>query len=156
MRKWAGTWILGFLIVLAGRGPALAGDSLYGKVTEVKNAGLVTLDYGSGTYSVRLIGIDAPTEGTPATEATSFVSKMVLGKTARIRFDHKAQNGEMVSRLLADDPKTGVKDVGIELLKAGLARKQQGYDYKYGELAAAEDEAKKARRGIWAQPSQPK
>jgi len=105
---------------------------------------------------VRLIGIDAPTEGPPAAQATSFVSKMVLGKNARIRFDHKAQNGEMVSRLLADDPKTGVKDVGIELLKAGLARKQQGYDYKYGELAAAEDEARKAKRGIWAQTSQPK
>jgi len=156
MRTWAGAWIVGLLIVVAGHAPAVAGDSLYGKVTEVRNAGLVILDYGKGTYAVRLIGIDAPTEGPPAAEATSFVSKLVLGRNARIRFDHKAQNGEMVSQLLADDPKTGVKDVGLELVRAGLARKQQGYDYKYGELAAAEGEARKAKRGLWAQTSQPK
>ena len=155
-RKRMGARVLGLLIVLASLGTALAGDSLYGKVTEVRSGELVVLDYGTGTYTVRLIGIDAPKEGAPATEATSFVSKMVLGKNARIRFDHKAANGEMVSRLLADDPKSGVKDVGIELIRAGLARRQQNYDYKYGELAAAEEEAKKARRGIWAQPSQPK
>ena len=37
-----------------------------------------------------------------------------------------------------------------KLLRAGLARKQPGYDEKYRELAAAESEARAAGRGLWA------
>ena len=39
----------------------------------------------------------------------------------------------------------------MELLRAGMARREEGYDYKYGELSAAEKEAQTAKRGLWAQ-----
>ena len=57
-----------------------AGKSIYGKVTEVKSADVLTLDYGTGQYSIRIAGIDAPEEGLFATEAKQFVANLVLGK----------------------------------------------------------------------------
>lgn len=141
---------LGLLLIGAGFSPALAGDSLYGKVTEVKSAGLVTLDYGSGRYEVRITGIDAPREGKLAQDARELVAKMVLGKNARMHFERRNEKGEMVAQLSTDDPAIGIKDVGLELVKSGLVRRQKGYDYKYQELSAAEAEAQKARRGLWA------
>lgn len=134
---------------------AYAGDSLYGTVVNVKSAEVVTFDYGAGRYDIRLIGIEAPKEEPLARKATQFVSNLVLGKKARMRFDHRTPNGEMLSRLFTDDPVTGIKDVGVELVRTGLARRQKGYDYKYGELSAAENEARKAGRGLWA-PAQSK
>ena len=110
----------------------------------------MTFDYGRGLYQIRIIGIDAPRSGTLARRARQFVSNMVLGKKVRMRFEYRAPNGEMVCRLFTDDTSAGIKEVGVELLRAGLARRQRGYDYKYGELSAAENDAKKARRGVWA------
>ena len=130
---------------------AFAGDSLYGKVTAVKSATVVTLDYGEGAYNVRLIGIEAPESGSFAEEARQLVASFVLGKNARIRFQGQAPNGDMMSRLLADDPVKGVRDINVELVKAGLAKRQKGFDFKYGELSAAENEARTAKRGLWAE-----
>ena len=152
MRKqWCARSILGLLILGAALVPAFAGDSLYGKVTEVKSATVVTLDTGADRYDIRLIGIDAPAQGALAAQARDLLASLVLGKNARMRFEYR-ERGEMVSRLLTDDPVLGVKDVGIELVRAGLAQRQKGFDYKYGELAAAESQARTAKRGLWAQP----
>lgn len=156
MRKeWAIGGVLGCLVLGVVLLPAFAGDSLYGKVTEVKAADLVVLDYGAGQYDVRIVGLDAPRAEPLASQSRDFVAKLVLGKNVRMRFEQRADNGEMVSRLFTDDPVLGIQEVGVELLKAGLARSQVGYEDKYGELLAAENEARLARRGLWSS-TQPK
>jgi endonuclease YncB( thermonuclease family) len=142
--------ILACLVSDGGVLPAFAGDSLYGKVTEVRSAEVVVLDYGSGQYNVRIVGIDAPKQEPSASQAKQFVSQLVLGKNARIRFEYRDKTGAMVSRLFTDDPVIGIKEVGVELLRAGLVRRQPNYDYKYGELSAAEREARVAKRGLWS------
>ena len=90
---------LGLLIFGEGLFPAFAGDSLYGKVTAVKSANVATLDYGTGKYDNRLIGIDVPKEGPLAEKAKQFAAKLVVGKNARMRFEGRTPNGEMISRL---------------------------------------------------------
>ena len=149
---------IGCLVVLASLLPALAGDSLYGKVTEVRSADVVILDYGAGHYVVHIIGVDVPKDGAVASEAKQFVAKLVLGKNARMRLGSRADNGDMFARLFTDDPVVGIKDVGLELVRAGLARRQRGEDYqlgyKYNELSSAEREAQKAQRGLWATTKQ--
>jgi len=144
--------VLTLAVLGAALVPAQAGDSIWGKVTAVKEPTLVTLDYGYGSYEIRLVGIDAPRAGEAhAEEALQFVSDMVLNKNARMRLHHRdLSNNEMVCRLITDDAVIGMKEVGVELLRAGLARRQSGYDEKYGELAAAENEARQAGRGLWA------
>lgn len=139
------------LALVGAAAAAPAGDSLWGKVTAVKEPTLVTLDYGTGSYEIRLVGVDAPKDGDALyAQAVAFVSGLVLDKNARMRLHHRAANDELVCRLFTDDPEIGIKEVGVELLRAGLARRQEGYDEKYGELAAAEAEAREAGRGIWA------
>jgi endonuclease YncB( thermonuclease family) len=56
----------------------------------------------------------------------------------------------MVGRLYTDDPDFGIKDIGIELVRSGLAFRQLNYrGYMYGEMSAAEAEARQAQRGFW-------
>jgi endonuclease YncB( thermonuclease family) len=155
--SWARRGLFALAVLGAGLVPAFAGDSLYGRVTQVKEATLVTLTYDTGTpgqagsYDIRLVGIDAPKPGEAhADEARQWVSNLLLNKNARMRLHHRASNGEMVCRLFTDDPVIGIQEVGTEMLRAGLARRQAGYDEKYGELAKAEAEARAAQRGIWA------
>jgi endonuclease YncB( thermonuclease family) len=143
-------------MLIAARVPARAGDSMYGKVTAVRTADLVVLEQGKTQYQVRIIGVDVPKAGAAAEQARLFVSNLVMGRNARMRFDHRNEKGEMVAILLTDDPKLGIRDVGIELLRVGLAQKQRDFDYKYGEMARAQAEAQRARRGIWSQGQQPK
>ena len=139
------------LALLGAAAAAPAGDSLWGKVTAVKEPTLVTLDYGTGSYEIRLVGVEAPKAGDALyAQAVAFVSGLVLDKNARMRLHRRAANDELVCRLFTDDPQVGIKEVGVELLRAGLARRQAGYDEKYGELAAAEAEAREAGRGLWA------
>jgi endonuclease YncB( thermonuclease family) len=145
---------LSLALLAAATAPAGAGDSLWGKVTAVKDPTLVTLDWGGGTYDIRIVGIDAPKAGEPLqAQAQKFVADLVLDKNARMRLDHRGANDELVCRLFTDDPVIGIKEVGVELVRAGLARRQPGYDEKYGELAAAESEARAAGRGLWAPAS---
>lgn len=145
---------LGFLAAaLSGFvSPVLAGDSLYGKIVEVKSADVVVLDYGAGQYTVRIVGIDAPKQRALADQAKKFVSDLILGKNVRLRLERRAENGELIAKLSTDDPVIGIKDVGIELLTAGLAQRQPNFDYKYNELSVAENDAKKVKRGLWALP----
>jgi len=157
-KQHAAALALGLFVFGVGVSAAFAGDSLSGKVTEVRNAEVVILDYGSGHYTVHIIGIEAA-ELSRAAQAKEFISKLVLGKRARMRFVSRAPNGEMMSRLLTDEPDTPIKDVGLELVRAGLARRKAGdetqFGYKYAELTTAENEARRARRGLWSE-SQPK
>jgi endonuclease YncB( thermonuclease family) len=142
--------ILGLVIAWAGVFLANAGDSLYGKVTEVKAADRVVLDYGSGQYELRIVGIEMPRDEQAAAKATQFVSDLLLGKNARMRFQGRTESGEMRVRLFTDDPELGIKEVSVELVRAGLVRRIKGFDFSYGELAAAEKEAREAKRGLWA------
>ncbi len=151
--KWAIAAFVACVAFVTARLYLFAGDSLYGKITEVKSADLVVLDYGRGSYVIHLMGV-APAEGRMAAQARDFVAKMVLGKNARMRLGSFTANGEVNARLFADDPKTGVRDVGLELIRSGLAQRQEGQDYqfeyKYNELATAQREAQRAQRGLWS------
>jgi endonuclease YncB( thermonuclease family) len=152
--SWIAVGLLVLVILWVGLIRASAGDSFYGKAVAVKSADLVTLNNGSAQFDIRIVGIDVPREGPAAERAKEFVSKLLLGKNARARLGGRKKSQEMIAQLLTADPEIGIKDVGVELVRAGLARRQQGNDtqfgYKYGELSAAEREARRARRGIWA------
>jgi endonuclease YncB( thermonuclease family) len=148
--RFSGGLLVFLALVVAGWIPAQAGDSLYGKVTEVKSGDVVTFDAGDDQYVLRLVGIEVAKDAALAKEAVQLVSQMVLGKNARMRFEGLGKDGLMQSRLYTDDPELGIKEVSLELVRAGVARRLEGFDFKYGELSAAESEARNARRGLWA------
>jgi endonuclease YncB( thermonuclease family) len=141
-----------FALLIAGT--VHAGDSLWGTATAVPRADLVILDYGEGQYEIRIAGVDVPEQGAIAERARAFVSGLVLNKHVRMHFEYRDRSGQMIARLFTDDPVLGIRDVAIELVRAGFARRdrEQQDTYKYGELQAAEAEAQKERRGLWAGP----
>jgi endonuclease YncB( thermonuclease family) len=144
------TALLAALAIGVVAATSFAGDAIYGKVTEVRSAEVVVLDYGQGTYNVRIVGIAPAAKGAAADRSKEFTSRMVLGKEVHLRFEGRNKAGEMVGKLEVQVPGEGLKDVGLELVKAGLAKREPTYDYKYHELSAAEAEARKSKRGVWA------
>src|SRR5205823_10538889 len=84
-KRYAIPGILFLLIVTASHFPAKAADVISGKIIEVKSADLVVLDYGHGTYNVRIAGIDVPKQGPIAVQAKQLVTTLVLGMTVRGR-----------------------------------------------------------------------
>lgn len=147
----AASMALGLLVSLPPA--ALAGDSVYGKVTAIKRSDLITFDHGAGSFDVRLAGIDQPQDRRLEQEAIRFMTELLLDKPARLRFDGRTPAGEMVGRLYTDDPEIGIKDAGLELVRAGMAMPQRGYaGYKYGEAEQAMSEARAKKAGVWRSP----
>ena len=153
--KCAAAAILSLWTLALGGSPARAGDSLYGKVTDVKSGNVVTFESGGEKYDLRLVGIDEAKNDQLAAGAAKLTASLVLGKNARMRFEGLDKDGLMRARLFTDDPVLGIKEVAQELVRAGFVRRRMGFDFKYGELAAAENEARSARRGLWAAERQP-
>ena len=162
---------LAILFLTAAGGALFAGDSVYGKVRVMTSAGVVVFDFGAGTPKLRLAGGSgtynlhfAGINVAPGFEAAAIKRLDELlgaGRNARMRLVGRAANGEIVSQLLTDnpDPHIGIKDIGVELVRSGLATRQSAddsrYGYKYGELKAAEDQARKGQRGVWASTLSP-
>jgi hypothetical protein len=78
--------------------PLFGGDSLWGKVAEVRSAELVVLDYGKGLYVIRIVG-SRRREGALSEAARDLVAKLVLGRNARMRLEGRNKADEMVARL---------------------------------------------------------
>jgi endonuclease YncB( thermonuclease family) len=142
------------LILLAAVLPTLVvAKAMFGEITEVRSADIVVLAVDNESYVVHLVGVGAATEGPIAQQAKEFVTRLVLGKRVSMRLASRAPNGELYGQLMSQDA-TGIHDVGLELVRSGLARRLPGEDfqfgYKYGELSRAERDAQASRRGLWA------
>lgn len=124
------------------------GDSLFGRVTAVRSADLVVFAHPTGSYNLRLVGIVVPKDRASADRAALFVRNMVLGKPARLRNEGRTREGELRARLFTAD--ANIREVAVELVRAGMVSKAANFDFKYGELGSAQKEAQSARRGLWA------
>ncbi|HEV7396808.1 MAG TPA: thermonuclease family protein [Pyrinomonadaceae bacterium] len=153
MKKRFGLAFFLSLLVLLSFGPVLGGDSFFGKVTEVRAPNVVVIDNGKARFVVNIVGIEPAREAAIASQAKQLVADLVLNKDARVRILGWTQKNEMVAQLLTANKEIGIKDVAVEMVRAGMARRQQGKDedfgYKYGELNTAERQARAAKRGLW-------
>ena len=79
-------------------------------------------------------------------------NEMVFGKDVTVVYQKTDQYGRLVGKILLDG-----KDINLEQIKAGMAWHYKEYQREQTpedrELyAAAEDEARRARRGLWQDP----
>lgn len=142
--------------------PPLAAKRVDGVFSAVVDANVVVLDHGSGSYEVRLFGVEAPADGQPfADAARQFVRDRVLGRAGAMRFRYRGPDGRMVARVFYradDDPRSSERDLGVDLVAAGLAWVRPGAKYRPAEpgqvdaLTAALREARAERRGLWSRP----
>jgi micrococcal nuclease len=126
-------------------------------VERIVDGDTIDVDIGGRQERVRLIGIDTPEtkdEDAPVEcygpEATALTSLLVPPGTA-VRLERDAEPRDDYGRLLAYVHRTDGLFVNLELARQGAAtvlsiRPNTAYA---GLIAAAVDEARRARRGLW-------
>ena len=103
------------------------------------------VDTGESITQVRLFGIDCPERDQPyADQARDELARMVRGKILRLEVMDHDDYGRTVARVLAGDV-----DVNLALVRAGAAWVYRKYS-KDRTLLAAEESARRERRGLWA------
>jgi endonuclease YncB( thermonuclease family) len=139
----------GALIAIALSSAAQA-RSLYGTVTSVQSAEVLTFAHDAGSYTVRIYGVSVPDNAAARNEAKQFVENFVAGRSVRAMIMTRNAQNEMESIISVDSA-----DLGLAMVRNGLAGRTADVHYKLHSndepdaLVLAEDEARLARRGIW-------
>jgi endonuclease YncB( thermonuclease family) len=118
--------------------------SFTGRVVGVLDGdSLLVLD-GRRQIDVRLHGVDAP-EGSQAfgSVCRRTLSNLVFGKAVAVQVIDIDRYKRSVSRVTVDG-----RDAGLEMIRAGCAWHYRQYSDDAG-YAAAEQDARRARRGLW-------
>jgi len=140
----------------ASPGPDSTAESQLVRVRRVVDGDTLLLKDGT---RVRMIGIDTPEtkkEGTPVQpfgpEASEYTKKFCEGGTVRLVFD--GERHDDYGRLLAH-VYVGDQFLSEELIRNGLARVLYRHPYSdvmKDRFRAAENAAKRAKKGIWSLP----
>lgn len=147
--------LIASLILLATTMVAHAGDSY--RVSRVVDGDTIEVRKGSITLKIRLVGIDAPETsrkkhmpGQPySQQSTQTLNKLVLSKTVDVKTYTMDRYGRALSEVFVDG-----SNVNLEMVKVGLAEVYRGTPASGQNLSPywnAEEEAKKAGRGMWVQ-----
>ena len=103
---------------------------------------------GKTQVKVRLDGIDTPERAQPfGRKAGQALAKKVFGKVIQVDDLGKDRYGRTLGIV-----RLGKRNINLELVQEGWAWWYRKYAPKNKELAKAEAEARKAKRGLWADP----
>jgi endonuclease YncB( thermonuclease family) len=138
-------------ILLVLTGPALAEKpphDLNGEVVAIADGDTLTvLDSSKTQHKIRLAGIDAPEKAQAfGTKARESLAAKVFRKNVHIEVIDVDRYRREVGRIYL-----GNRFVNMEMVRDGFAWRYVQYD-KPREFSAAEDDARKHRRGLWADP----
>ena len=139
--------------IVAPSGSAPTGaQTLTGRVVRIADGDTVTvLDAANAQHRIRLQGIDAPESHQAfGTQSKKNLSEMIFDREVTVEYEKTDQYGRIVGKILLDD-----RDINLAQVKAGMAWHYKEYQREQTpedrELyAGAEDEARNARRGLWA------
>jgi micrococcal nuclease len=99
---------------------------------------------------VRLWGIDAPESKQPwGTRAKQFTGDLAFGKTVTVRVRDIDRYKRTVVEIILPDG----RNLNQELVRAGLAWWYRQFAKRDTVLPVLEEEARAAKRGLWADPS---
>ncbi|MBX3646760.1 MAG: thermonuclease family protein [Rhodocyclaceae bacterium] len=127
--------------------PALA-DSIAGRVVGVSDGDTLTLLSGREQIKVRLTEIDAPEKAQPfGNRSKQSLSALCFNKSAKLDDQGKDRYGRTLARVHCD----GI-DANAEQVRRGMAWVYDRY-VTDRSLYGLQDEARGARRGLWADPS---
>jgi endonuclease YncB( thermonuclease family) len=123
--------------------------ALSGSVVGVHDGDTITvLDPARQQTRVRVEGIDCPElHQAFGRRAKQFTSDMVFGKHVTVEGSKRDRYERLIGRVHVDG-----RDLSLELTKAGMAWHFVRYSSDRS-LAAAEAQARSAKRGLWADPS---
>jgi len=135
-------------LLLAGAGCAPASEAVItGEVVAIHDGDTLSVLSGGRTVRVRLACIDAPEQGQAfGSRARQRLAQEAMRRTVRVEVVDRDSYGRTVGRVWADG-----SFVNLELVRAGLAWHYDHHCPGDRALAAAEAEARAARRGLWAE-----
>jgi len=127
----------------------LHADEIRGKVVSIADGDTITvLDAEKVQHKIRLEGIDSPEKGQAfGTKAKEKMSELVGEKEVVVTWKKKDRYGRILG-----DVHLGDRLINLEMVQEGLAWHYKQYS-KSKELADAEDEARKAKKGLWGDKS---
>lgn len=125
------------------------------QVSRVIDGDTIEVKKGATKLIVRLVGIDAPEAsrkkhmpGQPySQQATQHLNSFVLNRTDDVKTYGTDRNGRALAEVFVDG-----NNVNLEMVKAGLAEVYRGTPasgHNMEPYRLAEEEAKKAGRGMW-------
>ena len=118
-----------------------------GKVVEVRSGDTLTVLQGRRQVQVRLHGVGTPGVRRPAGKsARRLISRLVLGREVKVREVHRDRRGRCFGMV-----RLGTLGLRELLLYTGLGWHIVRYDDNPA-LRSLEREARRARRGVWAEP----
>lgn len=126
----------------------LTAADLEGKVVAITDGDTLTVLVGTDQVKVRLDGIDAPERRQAfGTQARDKLAELCFGKPVLVRAGSKDRYGRTLGTVIV----AGV-NANLEMVNTGLAWHYKQYS-KDAELSRAEADARKAKRGLWADPA---
>lgn len=136
---------------------------LYGTVTQVADGDTLTLKPARGkTERVRLASIDAPEAGKSAEQpgqafadqSRSYLAQLVQGKTLKLQCYER----DNYQRAICDVKLEGMLTANRRMVEQGLAwanTEKKGRFLRDPEVSKLEQQARKEKRGIWADGQKP-
>ena len=130
----------------------LSKDVLTGKVIAILDGDTIdVLGPEKKPIRIRFDGIDAPEKGQPfATKAKNALGDTVAGKDVRVEIKGEDRYQRKIGVVLIEGT-----NVNVKLVRDGWAWHFVQYAKDNRELAAAEQEARNAKRGLWADSKPP-
>lgn len=122
-------------------------NAFEGVVVSVADGDTITVEHNGTTQKVRLNGIDCPEKSQRyGKTAEKFTSKLVLGKTVKIKENGKDKYGRIIADVILEDGTV----LNEELVRNGLAWWYQKYsnDLKLKQL---EKQARSRAIGLWTE-----
>src|SRR5689334_3036099 len=137
--------LVGFLLLLS---PLALAAELTGRVVGIADGNTLTvLEDARRQTKVRLAEIDTPESGQPyGSRARQALSDLAFGKSVRVVVQDTDRYGRTVGRVYV-----GPLDVNAEMVRQGAAWVYRRYSHD-ASLLQLEQEAREARRGLWALP----
>lgn len=144
-----GTLVIGALIVRLLISSTVAFAQLSGEVISVLDGDTIEVMHGRQAERIRLNGIDCPERGQAyGTKAKQAVSALLFGKEVTL----STHGFDKYGRTIADVLLSNGTNINHELVKEGWCWWYQKYALNDATLARLESEARKAQRGLWADP----
>lgn len=132
---------------------ACAGERFTGTCVSVGDGDTIEVMREGRAVRVRLWGVDCPEQGQAfGARARRFTSDVVFGKQVAVEIEDVDRYGRIVGRVSVDG-----RDLNLALVREGLAWWYEHHAPRATDLAAAQRQAREARRGLWADaaPLQP-
>jgi len=137
---------LAYLLVLLAASSAPAATPFPAQVVHIADGDTITVLSDHQHIKVRLFGIDCPESRQPwGRKAKRFKAHLVGIKTVLVQPIDKDRYGRLVA--VVSLPATG-EDLGLELVRAGLAWWYRRYAPRDHDLKEAEERARAARRRL--------